>query len=174
MRLGLLAGIAGSLVLAGNAWAQDTEKCVAVAPLPAEFAHWAHNDRLSAAATPDAAQSRVLPVGAARKLTLLPAATVQLLAPPERANTSTSKAGLVAFDIARIGTYRVALSTPAWVEVVSQGKPAKSAGHSHGPECSGIRKIVDFTLTPGRYVLQLNASEASEITAMIALSSKQT
>lgn len=168
MRLGLSIGvIAASLVLAEAGWAQEAQHCTAVAPPPPEFAHWAHSSLLPATATPAAAQRAILSIGTARKLALLPGATVQLAAPPERTSTATSKAGMVVFDIAKAATYRVALSGPAWIEVVGGNKAVKSVGHGHGPDCSSIRKIVDFTLTPGRYLLQLSASEAAEVTAMI-------
>lgn len=172
MRLGCQVGVlAVSLVLAGNAGAQETKGCPAIAAPPAGFAHWGQGSPLPAAATAADAQRNVLPRGAARKLRLLPAATVRLAAPPERADTGTSKAGLAVFDVAEAGTYRVALGGPAWIEVVRGDKPVRSVGHGHGPECSGIRKIVDFPLTPGRYLLQLSASEAPEVTVMIAAAS---
>ena len=40
-------------------------------------------------------------------------------------------------------------------EKVAHGATVVSTAHGHGPPCSGIRKVVDFTLTPGRYVVQL-------------------
>lgn len=152
----------------GIAHAHDAAQCATVAPPPAEFAPWSDATPLTAATTPATAQNTVLPVGTARKLTLAFASTVQNAAPPERPDPGAGKAGMVAFDVARAGTYRVGLSAGAWVEVVRDGKTTKSIGHGHGPECSGIRKIVDFELSPGRYLLQLTASSTAEVTAMVA------
>jgi hypothetical protein len=74
---------------------------------------------------------------------------------------------MVVFDVVKAGVYRVALSAGAWVDVVQGGTIAQSVAHGHGPECSGIRKIVSFHLAPGRYVLQLVASDVPEVTAIV-------
>src|SRR3546814_2325418 len=61
------------------------------------------------------------------------------------------RAALVPIEIATAGTYRVALSEGAWVDMVRDGTSLPSVAHGHGPRCSGIHKIVDFKLAPGRY-----------------------
>lgn len=64
------------------------------------------------------------------------------------------------FDIRAAGRYAVAVGgarsalRPLWLDIVGRdGKPLTSVGHGHGPTCSGITKIVEFDLTPGRYTL---------------------
>ncbi|MFT4026796.1 MAG: hypothetical protein QM676_08360 [Novosphingobium sp.] len=164
---GILAFVA-ALGIAGHTCAAEAPAaCSAPAPLPAEFAGWREAAPLAAATTPAAARSAPLVLGTARKLTLAFGSTVTNAAPPERPDAGAGKAGMVSFTVATPGTYRVALGAGAWVEVVRDGKAARSVAHGHGPECSGIRKIVDFQLAPGRYVLQLTASDMPEVTAMI-------
>ncbi|MBY0519717.1 MAG: hypothetical protein K2P79_04750, partial [Sphingomonas sp.] len=85
------------------------------------------------------------------------------------ANTS-GPAAIVAIEIARAGTYSVALGDAAWVDIVQDGKPITSTGHEHGPPCSGIRKIVRFTLAPGRYALHLSGMKAATIDVLISRS----
>ena len=69
----------------------------------------------------------------------------------------------------RPGTYRVALGAGAWVDMLRDGKAIASTAHGHGPACSGIRKIVDFPLTPGSYVLQLAGSPDANIPVLVAM-----
>ncbi|MGJ3630031.1 hypothetical protein AB5I41_31865 [Sphingomonas sp. MMS24-JH45] len=80
---------------------------------------------------------------------------------------SDAAAGLAMFQVARPGTYRIALGTPAWIDVVRAGQPLAAMAHGHGPACSGIRKIVDFRLRPGRYVLQVSGGGTSPVPIMI-------
>jgi hypothetical protein len=60
--------------------------------------------------------------------------------------------------IDRPGTYRIALGAGPWIDVLKDGKPVVSSAHSPGPSCSTVRKVVDFPLQPGRYVLQVSAA----------------
>ncbi len=43
--------------------------------------------------------------------------------------------------------------------------PVRSTAHGHGPDCTGIGKMVDFPLQPGDYLVQFSESltPASEI-----------
>ena len=45
----------------------------------------------------------------------------------------------------------------------------KSVTHGHGPACSGIRKMVEFDVKPGRYQLQIVNAPAASIHAMAVL-----
>lgn len=65
---------------------------------------------------------------------------------------------MIGFRIATAGRYGVALDQRGWIDVlpgVAGGEALKSVVHSHGPDCSSIRKIVRFDLTPGMYRLYL-------------------
>ncbi|MDB5724424.1 MAG: hypothetical protein JWQ16_1178 [Novosphingobium sp.] len=166
-------GFAAALVIAGHSYASEVPACPVgeVAAPPAEFSRWGNAAPLVAATTPAEAQRRVVPLGIARKLTLAPGSAVRNAAAPERSDAvagDAGRAGMIAFDIATAGVYRVALSAGSWIEVVRDGKTEKSVAHAHGPACGTIRKIVDFQLAPGRYVLQLTGSTVPEVTVMIA------
>ncbi|MGL4314058.1 MAG: hypothetical protein ACRCSO_08715 [Sphingomonas sp.] len=78
------------------------------------------------------------------------------------------RAAVIEIEVPRAGSYGVALSDGAWIDMVRNGKPLAATGHDHGPPCSGIRKIVRFTLVPGRYQLRLSGIMASSIGVMVA------
>jgi hypothetical protein len=44
----------------------------------------------------------------------------------------------------------------------------KSTAHGHGPNCTGIRKMVDYRLTPGPYILQISANGQPQMTVLLA------
>ena len=138
-----------------------------VAPT-AELAPWSSPVALNAAG--DAARLRAanLPVAQAARVTLLPTPQVNYPLRPEKPGGSVSYGGLIGVDVAQAGTYRVALSSGAWIDLVKQGKAVASVAHGHGPECTGVRKMVDFALTPGRYTLQLGANGDAQITVLVA------
>ncbi len=60
------------------------------------------------------------------------------------------------------------MSQGAWIDLVQKGERLKSADHAHGPDCSGIAKIVAFDLQPGRYWVQLSEAKDATIYAAVA------
>lgn len=76
--------------------------------------------------------------------------------------------GFAPLRIDRAGRYGVALSHAAWIDV-TRGKEAalRSIAHGHGPACSTIRKVVDFDLSAGTYLVQIGNSPAAEVKVMI-------
>jgi hypothetical protein len=76
-------------------------------------------------------------------------------------------AALVPFEVSADATYRIALSDGAWVAVVAGDRAIPSISRRHGPACSGIDKIVDFRLQPGRYALNLSAMTTPSMRVMI-------
>lgn len=145
--------------------AQQQPACTAVAPLPAELAAWTSPAALAASA--DRNGRAALAIGQAARLTLLPTPQVRYRPSPEKPGGSVSYGGIVAFRVDRAGTYRVALSSGAWIDVVRGGASVTSVAHGRGPDCTGVRKMVDFPLSPGRYQLQIAANGEPAITAMI-------
>ena len=108
-----------------------------------------------------------LKVGAAAKVTLLSTPKVEYPVRPEKPGGSVSHGGLLAFTVSEPGVYRVALSTPAWVEVVKDGKTIPSGSFGHGPDCTTIRKIVEFPLTAGAHVLELAANADNTVDVLV-------
>jgi hypothetical protein len=128
------------------------------APLPAALAGWSSRTPLAAAAEPAKIDAATLVPGQAVDATLVSTADVHYAQRPEKPGGSVSYGGMFGFTVTDKGLYRVALGSGAWIDMLQDGKPLPSAAHGHGPDCSGIRKMVDFTLEPGRYVLQIAAN----------------
>lgn len=138
------------------------------APLPAELTGWTASRPATAANSADGLPRAVLKPGMAVDAALSPARDVRYAVAPEKPDAADSHAGLFAFDVDAAGSYRVALGSSAWVDVVEDGHAVASSAHGHGPECSGIRKMVDFPLKSGRHILQISGSGSPAIAVMIA------
>ena len=100
-------------------------------------------------------------------VSLLPTPSVHYPLQPEKPGGSVSHGGLLGFTITEAGTYRIALGSAAWIDVVRGGKPVTSTAHGHGPACSTIRKMVDFPLMPGRYILQVSANAGAGLPVLV-------
>ncbi|WP_258046302.1 hypothetical protein [Sphingomonas folli] len=146
--------------------AADQRCAVARPALPAGLTGWSRRAPLAAGISTRSAP--VIVVGHGADLRLAPAEQVTPAVAPPREPDLGETAGLALFQIARAGTYRVALGDAAWIDVVRAGRALAASAHGHGPACSGIRKMVDFQLGPGRYVLQLSGTKASSLPVMIA------
>jgi hypothetical protein len=162
----LLPFLLGSAALADEP-APAPACAVPVAP-SGELAPWSSPVALDAAGDAAGLRAARLPVGQAARVTLLATPVVKYSLRPEKPGGSVSYGGLLGVDIARAGTYRVALSSGAWIDMVKQGKAETSVAHGHGPECTGVRKMVDFALTPGSHTLQLGANGDAQITVLVA------
>ena len=109
-----------------------------------------------------------LPLGHRVDVALSPLAQVRYALAPEKPGTDAQSGAVLRFNVPRAGTYRIALGAAAWIDVVAGGSAVPSTGHGHGPACTGIRKIVDFTLAPGAHLLQISGSDARTIAVLIA------
>jgi hypothetical protein len=101
-------------------------------------------------------------------LTLEPIDSVTFPLPLERKPAAGTFGGIYHVTIATAGTYRVALQNGAWVDLVRDGKSLTSVAHMEGAPCSGIRKIVDFALQPGTYIVQLSGAKTAQTRILIA------
>lgn len=164
-----LAATAAALSLPAHAGAEEQHEpaCTAPAPLTGELASWAAPSPIEAAGNAKGLTAADLPMGQAADVKLLQTPDVQYPLPPEKPGGSVSYGGLVGVDIVDPGTYRVALGSGAWIDVVKDGKTVTSVKHGHGPACTGIRKMVDFPLQPGRYTLQVAANGTQRITMLV-------
>lgn len=141
--------------------------CPAVpAPLPALYAGWATMAPLVVGS--DAAGAPMLAIGGAARLALADAAAVRFAVAPGHVPAPGSRGGMVALTVAAAGRYRVAIGAGAWVDMVGNGTALRSAAHSQGPACTGIRKLVDFDLQPGRYLLQLSGNAQPTLAVLVA------
>lgn len=121
---------------------------------------------MAAKAGGEAANASLLSIGKAANVALLPTPDVHYALRPEKPGGSVSYGGLLALDIAQAGTYRIALSTAAWIDVVGKDGALRSVAHGHGPDCTGIRKMVDYAIPAGRYTLQISANGTPQITVL--------
>lgn len=137
------------------------------AALPPALAAWTAKTDVVSATAAAGLPAATIRVGQAVRITLHPAPQVSYpLAPAKPAGPGLS-GGLLRFQVDRAGTYRVALGAGAWIDVVRDGKAVDSAAHGHGPACSTIRKMVDFPLQPGAYVLQLSGAGEPQTTVLV-------
>ncbi|XJJ62366.1 homogentisate 1,2-dioxygenase [Novosphingobium sp. BL-8H] len=135
-----------------------------VAP-PAELAGW--NARAALSAGADARTAARLELGKAVDGGLHPTPQVRFALRPEKPGGSVSFGGIYAFSVKDAGKYRVALGSAAWIDVVKDGAAVTSIAHGHGPDCSGIRKMVDFSLEPGEYLLQISANPEAKLPLLV-------
>jgi len=140
--------------------------CPAIAPPPAELSGWTSPRPLAAGRT--ATRATELTPGAAVAARLPSTRDVRYVVRPEKPGGSVSHGGLFTFTVTAPGRYRVALGSGAWIDVLANGKPATSVAHGHGPDCTGIRKMVDFDLGAGRYILQVAGNGSANLPLMVA------
>ncbi|ALJ11713.1 hypothetical protein [Sphingopyxis macrogoltabida] len=157
-----------ALAAPGAAYAEQPDCTTGSAALPAELAGWTSRSTLTGASDAAAAEASPIAIGRAADVALQPASKVRFAAPPGKPGEGETHAGLLAFHVETAGSYRVALGAGAWVDVIQGGSALASTAHGHGPQCSGIRKMVDFSLTPGDYLLQIAASSTPSIAALVA------
>ena len=132
--------------------------CTADAPPPAGLEAWNTISGISMGP---------IGIGGTTGLRLQPSDKVAFVLKPERPPASGTFSGIYSFNVTTAGTYHIALSAGAWIDVVGDGKSLASVAHTEGPPCSGIRKIVDFTLAPGAYRLQLSGAKSEEMRVLI-------
>lgn len=174
MRAFLVRSVTGAMLLAASAGAlaqeqplaqPPAEECPAPVPPTGPLAPWVDPILISSAKESAALPSVQLKAGQAARLHLYPMAEIRYPVAPGKPGGS---GGLAEVAITEAGNYRVALGTPAWIDLVADGKPLTSIAHGHGPKCSSIRKMVDFALKPGRYTLMVSANPGDHTQVLVA------
>jgi hypothetical protein len=165
-----LGALAFAVVAAGPTEAQEVVAPACAAPVApqGELAPWTTPSQLQAAGTEASTSRAGLPIGQAARLALLQTPEVRYPLRPEKPGGSVSYGGLVQIDVREAGAYRVALDSAAWIDLVRDEQAVKSTAHGHGPNCTGIRKMVDYPLTPGLYTLQISANGQPQMTVLVA------
>lgn len=147
------------------AHAQPAAVCKDAPPPPEPWTSWMQSGNAIAGGEPISAPRLIL--GKPLVATLRPVAQIQFAAPPAKTDAK-SHGGLFSLAVkvpARIG---IAISGPAWVDVVTGSASQPAVDHGHGPECSGIRKIVWFDLQPGLHIVQIANAPTREMRIMAA------
>lgn len=168
---GLLAAMLLAVPTVAAAPAKQAPACPAAPVLPPELADWARavpGKTFYAYGEPREADFPTL--GAARtELPLHKFESLRYWITPERKPDPFKFGGLVPIEVKKAGRLIVALDAGAWIDLVRDAKFVKPAAHGHGPACSGIRKMVEFDVAPGRYVLQISSAPAASVRAMAVL-----
>lgn len=157
----LAACLMASLSTPAFAQMPATPACTAHVAATGDYASWNQPKALMAGREP--AAPAILTLGAAAQVALSATPDVHYAQRPEKPGGSVSYGGLLALDIAKDGTYRIALGSAAWLDVIGKDGPLLSIAHGRGPDCTGIRKMVDFALEPGRYLVQISANGAPSV-----------
>lgn len=150
-----------SLLLAAAVAQAAAPACEKPVPLPPELVGWVRGAPVAAGAAATEAATLVLNKGV--RVLLRPGARVT----PSPSRPSAS-GGVLVFEAPAAGRYRVALGRGAWVDLARSGRVLPSAAHGHGPACSRIRKMVDFDLTAGRYLLVLGDAKADPVPVLVS------
>lgn len=140
--------VAALLALMGTVTARAQDACL-VMPKPAV---------VTSAVSADGLGNVLLTPGQAMLVALHPAKEVNYPTAPEKPSDAAAQGGLVAVTIPEAGTWHIGLSSGAWIDVLQNGMAVASIAHDHASSCSGLRKVVDFRLTPGRAVIQISTS----------------
>ena len=140
----------------------DTDKS-----LPPEMAGWATKSDLGSATDAADLATAQLTLGHAANTALHHTPEVSYVTQPEKPGGTVAYGGMVGLTIKEAGTYRIGLGAGAWIDVVKGEKTTRSTAHGHGPACSTLRKIVDFPLEPGAYVIQISANADPALAVMV-------
>ena len=94
--------------------------------------------------------------------------SVFALSPERKPKSEASFAGSIWFPVlGQGGIYQVTVSEDAWIDIVQDGRFARSVGHSGRKDCPGLRKSVRFELLPAPFVLQFSDAPSNKIAVAI-------
>lgn len=149
------------------AMAEDASCTNGTPPLPAGYEGWRVPHPLTAATRPEDLPQSMITLNHAFMVHLAHTSDVHFLQRPSEPGGSVSYSGMVDFVAPHAGTYRVMLPNKTWIDVLSGSTRDSSTRHQHGPDCSGIRKMVDFSLQAGPHTLQLTGSGLQDMPVMV-------
>lgn len=89
--------------------------------------------------------------------------------PPERKpRTEQSHGGMLRLPaMPKAGIYQITLSDDAWIDVIQNGRYARSVGSTGRGDCPGVRKSVRLDLDASPVVLQLSGVAPDTIAVTI-------
>jgi hypothetical protein len=170
------AGVLAALLLASPLWAQPTPaaphhgepscETISDSHLPGDFAAWAKAATMVQASA--GADAPVITPGTPADVALRPAGEVRfVLAPEQKRGPDDAHAGLVKLRIPVAGTWRVAASGPVWIDLVGPEGAIASSNHGRMAPCTTLRKVVEFPLAAGDYLLQLSGNPGPRVRLLI-------
>jgi hypothetical protein len=109
-----------------------------------------------------------LPAGAL-VIRLQPGSQASFAMPPERKpRTEQWHGGMVRLPaLAKAGIYQITLSDDAWIDVIQNGRYARSVGSTGRSDCPGVRKSVRLDLDASPVVQQVSGVAPDTITVTI-------
>ena len=109
-----------------------------------------------------------LPAGAL-VIRLQPGAQAAFEMPPERKpRTEPWHGGMVRLPaLPKSGIYQISLSDDAWIDVIQNGRYARSVGSTGRSDCPGVRKSLRLDLDASPVVLQVSGVSPDAITIAI-------
>jgi hypothetical protein len=153
--------LALALPLPSLAAAQTTPPvptCGAVdAGLPANYAPWRR----------PAPAAGTLHPGTAVQIALRPIAELQAAVPPHQTRDGATMGARLDLEISAAGTYEILVDHAAWIDLVQGGAALRSTARAQALPCTTVRKIIDFSLSPGRYVIQLSGTAAASARLLV-------
>lgn len=169
--------LALSLIVAGTALHADEVKMAPTATCPSEpvlTEEWAGWKQVTSIKTMSKYRANMvdqwLPVRNIRTgMALHPIGNVEYWVTPGKPLLARTYGGLNNINVEKAGRLKIALNDGAWIDLVKDGVAVPSVAHGHGAECSGIRKIVEFVVTPGTYIVQIVNAQHSSMSAMAIL-----
>jgi len=171
MRFRIIAMSLAAAVPATAIAASAAPSCPTAPVLPPELADWSRNaSSKTIYAYGDDLGADWSPLGAARtELPLHKFESLRYGIAPERKPDVYKFGGMIPIEVKKAGRLIVALDAGAWIDLVRDGAAVKPVTHGHGPACSGIRKMVEYDVTQGRYQLQIVNAPTASIHAMAVL-----
>ena len=154
-----LAFAAFAALIASSALAQE--------PVGCDKFKWPVDREITALRAPDpkpiASGADIAALPLAVKIGLKTPNEADLPTPPERAPKDGTFTGYLSSKGVAAGTYSIALSAPAWLDIVQNGQFLKAKSFSGVQGCDGIRKVVKFELTGEPFTLQISGVAANSI-----------
>ena len=99
---------------------------------------------------------------------LRPIAELQAAVPPHQARDGGATTGArLDLEIAAPGSYEILVDHAAWIDLVQGDAALRSTARAQAMPCTTVRKIVDFSLSPGRYVIQLSGTTAASARLLV-------
>ncbi len=143
-------------------------KDVSDSNLPTDLAAWARDAEPVAAAA--SGSGPLAPAGKALAVRLQPAADVTFQVPPGQVRTPESPhAGILWIAVPTNGVWRLSASTGLWVDVIGPSGAVQSTAFGALAPCTSIRKVVEFPLAAGTYMVQLSGNPGADTRVMLSL-----
>ncbi|MDE5455449.1 hypothetical protein GWE18_21935 [Bradyrhizobium sp. CSA112] len=160
-------GFAAALIVSVATASAAADGCEKFAwPLARDRAAFAAADKTTISAGETLA---ALPAGAL-VIRLQPGPQASFAMPPERKpRLEQWHGGLVRLPaLPKPGIYQITLSDDAWIDVIQNGRYARSVGSTGRSDCPGVRKSVRLDLDASSVVLQVSSVAADTIAMTIA------